>query len=236
MSEFELVEGDFAGREIARLISKAAPAPAQSGEVDRTTVATRKLQMRQVLEGYDVEKLLTLQNTMSAFVDLITDSSLIKEDADIVLDGKRAQELMERFLEQREINEFMATVKDLIRETVFTHLDAVLAAGGAKDPVNTNGSIEVPELGKKFCREGAGYGDPDLDEGRLRELLGDRWDDVCDDIDIPTQIIPAHQEKVLSVEKAMKLGRKDPAVMEILRACVTPGNPKTPRLFVRNLK
>jgi hypothetical protein len=232
----ELVGDDFAHREIARLIAAVAPTPVPSGEKDRTTVASRKLQMRQALEGYDVDKLLTLQNTMSAFVDLITESSLIKEGEEVVLDGKRAQELMARYLEQREIDEFMGTVKDLIRETVYAHLDAVLAAEGAKDPENTNGTLEVPELGRKFSREGAGYKDPSLDEARLQELLGDRWDDVCDDIDIPEQIIPAHQEKSLSVEKAMKLGRKDPAVMEILRACIIPGTPKTPRLWVRNMK
>lgn len=221
--------------EIASLIAEASPPPVPT-ETNGSTVASRKLLMRQALEEYDVDRLLKLQETMAGFVDLITTSTLLQEDASVVLDGERAQELMSRFLEQREIDELMGTVKDLIRETVFSHLDAVLAADGAADPANTNGALEVPELGKKFCREGAGYKDPDLDEGRLQELLGERWDDVCDDIDIPEQVIPAHTDKVLSIEKALKLGRKDPAVMEILRACVIPGTPKTPRLFVRNMK
>lgn len=220
--------------EIARLISEVAPeAVVPSG--DTSTVASRKLQLRQALESYDVERLLALQNTMTSFIDLITQSTLIQEDADPVLDGKRSAELMSRYLDQREIDELMATVKDLIRSAVFSHLDTVLAAGGAADPANTNGTLEVPELGKKFCREGAGYRDPSLDEDRLRELLGDRWAAVCDDVDIPEQIIPAHQAQVFSVEKALKLGRVDPTVMEVLRECVIPGAPKTPRLMVRNI-
>lgn len=221
--------------EIAKLVAATQPEAAPA-EVEKTTVASRKLLMRQALEGYDVERLLELQQTMAAFVDLVTQSTLIAEDASPVLDGDRAKDLMERYLEQREIDEFMGTVKDLIRETVYAHLDHVLAADGVADPANTNGVLEVPELKRKFSREGAGYKDPDIDEPRLKELLGDRWDEVCDDIDIPEQVIPAHQEQVLSIEKALKLGRKDPAVMEILRSCVIPGVPKTPRLWVRPMK
>lgn len=222
--------------EIAKLIAEAAPAAVVPAETNGATVASRKLVMRQALEGYDVERLLKLQETMAAFVDLITTSSLLKEDAEVVLNGEQAVDLMSRYLEQREIDELMGVVKELIRETVFNHLDVVLNADGAKDPANTNGSLEVPELGRKFCREGAGYKAPSLDEGRLEELLADRWDEVCDDINIPEQIIPAHTDKVLSIEKALKLGRKDPAVMEILRDCVVPGTPKTPRLVVRTMK
>ena len=221
--------------EIAKLIAEAKP-EVPTADVEKTTVASRKLQMRQSLEGYDVERLLEMQQTMTQFIDLVTQTSLMIEDDSPVLDGERAKDLMSRYLEQREIDEFMGTVKDLIRETVYAHMDAVLAADGAKDPANTNGTLEVPELGKRFSREGSGYKDPSLDEGRLQELLGDRWDEVCDDIVIPEQVIPAYTDKVLSVEKALKLGRKDPSVMEVLRDCIIPGAPKTPRLWVRNMK
>lgn len=220
--------------QIAKLITEAKPeAPV---EVERTTVASRKLLMRQALEGYDVDRLLELQDTMTQFVDLVTRSSLIDEDAPVVLDGERAKDMMSCYLSQREIDEFATTVKDLIREAVFAHIDAVGAAEGKADPEHINGTLEVPELGRKFCREGAGYKDPKLDEARMQELLGDRWDEVCEDIDIPEEVIPAHTEKVLSVEKALKLSRKDPAVMEVLRACIIPGEPKSPRLFVRLMK
>lgn len=222
--------------ELAKIIEAVKPEHPPA-DIERSTVASRKLMLRQTLEGYDVDRLLELQQTMTAFVDLVTKTKLIStEESSPVLDGERAKDLMERYLEQREIDEFMTTVKDLIRETVYGHMDAVLAADGAKDPANTNGSLEVPELGRKFTREGAGYKTPTMDEGRLQEMLGDRWDEVCDDIDIPEQVIPAHKEKVLSLEKALKLGRKDPSVMEVLRDCVIPGAPKTPRLWVRLMK
>lgn len=224
--------------ELAKLISAARPEHPPA-EKSLTTVASRKLQMRLALEEYDVDRLLELQQTMTAFVDLVTRTNTIisnDNDASPVLDGEQAKDLMLRYLERREIDEFLTTVKDIIRESVFAHIDAVLTADGVEDAANTNGTLEIPELGQKFSREGAGYQDPKLDEARLKKLLGDRWDDICDDIDIPEQVIPAHTEKVLSLEKALKLSRKDPAVMEILRDCIIPGAPKTPRLWVRAMK
>lgn len=235
MEDFDHALERLQESEIARLISVVAPAAKVVASDDVSTVASRKLQLRQALESYDVDRLLALQQTMTSFVDLVTTSRLMQEDAEPVLDAVQAKDLMARYLDQREINELMATVKDLIRSTVFSHLDATLRAEGVDDPANTNGTLEVPELGKRFCREGAGYKDPSLDEQRLRELLGDRWADVCDNIDVPEQVIPAHQEQVFSVSKALKLGRTDPAVMEVLRDCVIPGAPKTPKLMVRNI-
>ncbi len=222
--------------EIARLISEVRPEVVVPQSDSGSTIASRKLQLRQALEDYDVDRLLELQQTMTAFVDLVTNSALTDKEASPVLDGEKAKDLMQRYLDQREIDEFISTVKEMIRGMVFSHMDATLAASGKPDPANTNATLEVPELGRKFCREGAGYKDPSLDEARLQELLGERWDSVCDEIDIPEQIIPAHKDKVLSISKVLHLGRKDPAVMEIIRACIIPGVPKPPRFTVKAMK
>lgn len=203
----------------------------------RSTVAARKAKLLQALETYDVERLLELQKTMSDFVDLVTQNPLteIASGADKILDSSRAEVLMRRFLDQREIDELVSVVKDLIRTTVFSHFDALGKAAGLEDPENHNGVLEVPEVGKKFCREGTGYKDPEIDSIKLQELLGERWSTVCTAELVPEQVIPEHVEYTLSVEKALEMGRKDPEVMEILRDCLTPGAPKPARLVVKDL-
>lgn len=201
----------------------------------RSTVAARKAKLRQALDSYDVDRLLELQATMTAFVDLVTETPFTAE-GELVLDGDRAATLMKRYLDQREINELVTVVKDLIREAVFAHFDAMGRAEGLEDPENHNGTLEVPEWGKKFCREGTGYQDPKFNEVRLEQLLGEqRWAQICTEEVIPEQVIPEHVERNLSVEKALEMGRRDPEVMEILRDCLTPGAPKPPKLMVRDL-
>jgi hypothetical protein len=200
-----------------------------------TTVAQRKDKLRQSLEDYDVDRLLELQQKMSSFIDILTGDSIATTNGGRVLDGTRAADLMKRFLDQRDIDELASVVRDLIKETVYGHIDALLEASDVEDPEAHNGSLEVPELGKKFCREGAGYKDPEFDTVRLKELLGDRAADIFDTEEVPEQIIPAHTEEVFSIEKALKLGQRDPAVMEILRDCLTPGALKSSRFVVRDL-
>lgn len=200
---------------------------------DRTTVAQRKEKLRQSLEAYDVDRLLELQETMSSFIDLI--SKPLATNGQRVMDGTQANEMMKRFLDQREIDELTTVVRDLVREAVFGHIDALLESEGIEDPEAHNGVLEVPEFGKKFSREGAGYGTPDFDLPRLRGLLGERWAEIVDVQDVPEQIIPAHTEEVFSLDKALKLSQRDTAVMEILRDCLIPGALKTARLWVRDL-
>ena len=200
---------------------------------DRTTVAQRKDKLRQSLEAYDVDRLLELQEKMSSFIDLI--SKPLATNGHRVMDGTQATEMMKRFLDQREIDELTTVVRDLVREAVFGHIDALLESEGIEDPEAHNGVIEVPEFGKKFSREGAGYGAPDFDLPRLKGLLGDRWSEVADIVDVPEEVIPAHTDEVFSLDKALKLSQRDTKVMEVLRDCLVPGALKTARLWVRDL-
>jgi hypothetical protein len=132
---------------------------------------------------------------------------------------------MTQALVRRDIAEFMDVVNAAIKETAFLHLDTEFAAQGEEDPSSINGSIDVPSMGKRFAREGAGYNDPTVDEAALAAALGDRIGEV-------------YEEKVvrtLSMDKLMDLVEKDPSVMEAVRDSLIPGTPKTARLVIRDL-
>lgn len=207
----------------------APPAPASS----RSTVATRKAAQRKAIEEFDLDRLIALQDKMKKIIDVLTANEL--DSGTAVLSAEKAQALMAEFLDVREIAELLDVRKEMIREAVFAHLDALAEARGEPDPANTNGALEVPELGKKFCREGTGYGTPVVDEQRLQALLGDRWLDACDEEVVPEVYIPERIEYRLSVEKVLDMARRDPAVLEALRSCLVPGKRKTPRMTVRDM-
>ena len=208
---------------LQRLVDKSRKAVAKKS---RSTVAARKAKLLGDLEGFDVERLIEVKDQMSAYVDLITMSLGDKP----VLGEDQAFTLMKQALGRRDLNEFLDVCKDKIKEVFFGHLDEVLAAAGHAEPEAMNGSLEVPALGMKFCREGAGFGDPTINEGLLKDALGDRWKEVYEE-----QLIPAKKVYSLNTEKLWQLVENDPAVMEIIRDCLNPGALKSARMVLRTL-
>lgn len=215
------------GNEIAVLEALLAQAPPTEAPSTKSTVATRKEAQRRAIENFDVDRLLELQAKMTRIVDVITSNDIVSWD--VVLDGTRALALMAEILDERDVAEALDARRSMIKEAVFDHLDALGLDG-------ENGTIEVPELGKKFCREGAGVGAPMVDEQRLQALLGgERWIAACDEEIVPEQHIPAHIEYRFSLEKLLDLARTDHEILEALRTCLVPGKAKTPRFAVRDL-
>lgn len=186
----------------------------------RSTVATRKRDNVRAIAEFDLDRLLALQEKMAKLIDTLTANELSADGG--VLDGQKAAALMGEYLDERDITEFLAARREMIRQAVFDHLDEV-----------GESELPVPEHGKKFCRDGGGYGTPRVDEQRLQALLGDRWIDACEEVIIPPQ--PERIEYQLSLEKLLAMGREDPAVLETLRSCLVPGKPQTPRFVVRDL-
>ena len=214
------------GNEIAVLEALLSQVPSTETPASRSTVATRKEAQRKAIENFDVDRLLELQAKMARLVDVITANDIVSWD--VVLDSARAVALMAEFLDERDVNEALDARRSMIKEAVFDHLDVVGEPG-------ENGTIEVPELSKKFCREGAGTNPPLVDEQRLQALLGERWIVVCDEEIVPEQIIPAHIEYRFSLERLLDLARTDHEILEALRTCLVPGKAKTPRFAVRDL-
>ncbi|OBY33503.1 hypothetical protein [Mycolicibacter kumamotonensis] len=218
------------GNEIAVFEALLATVPNKTEKSTRSTVATRMEAQRQAIEDFDLDQLLALRDKMNNIIDKMSTnigSGELRESA--ALNDQQAEELMSEFLDEREVDEFIKVRRDMIRDEVFAHLDEVADVPGQ------NGALEVKALGKKFCREGAGTGVPQVDEQRLQALLGDRWLEACDEVIIPAEIIPERIEYQLSVEKVLDLAQNDHAVLEALRTCLVPGKAKTPRFVVRDL-
>jgi hypothetical protein len=190
----------------------------------RSTVAMRKAQLLADLDGFDGPRLWQLKEELSSFVDLITMS--IGDGA--ILDESNAFTLMTQALSRRNITEFMEVCHSRIKEVFFSHLNATFEEEGEEDPEAVSGSVEVPSLGMKFCREGAGRTTPSVDEGILREALGDRWKEVYRE-----EIIPAQKIRTLDYDRLWELVGEEPGLMEKLREALEPGALKNARLVLR---
>ena len=204
-------------------------------KAQKSTVAQRKLLSRQAIEKHDSERLADLEEKASALIATIN-SNIIDLKKPRLLTKRKAKALLEELLAQRDLKEFLEVRKEMIREAVFNSLNIQLAAEGVEDPENTNGSIPVPELGQRLVREACGPKDPKLNEEKLELDLGEElWDQVCEIEVIPEQVIPAHTQKTLSIERLMKLAESNPAILEKIRDALEVGGFKTPRFTVRNL-
>src|ERR1700752_1998364 len=104
---------------LQRLVEKSGKAVVKA---KRTTVAQRKANMLADLEGFEVDRLLEIQQNMAAFLNLITMSIGTAP----VLTDSEAFTLMEQALARRDIAEFLDVCNGRIKEVVFTHLDTVL--------------------------------------------------------------------------------------------------------------
>lgn len=196
---------------------------------EKSTVASRKAKYRQMLEDFDVEGLIAAGEKMAGLVDKITLNDLTSETG--ALSAGQAQSAMEEHLDSREVTEILDVRKEVRKAAVFAHIDTVLSAEGIEDPQNHNGVLEVPEAGMKFTREGAGYTDPTIDEGRLRVALGEGiWNEVCIEEEIPARI-----EHKLSLAKLLDRAAAQPELYDTIGECMTMSQPKTPRLNVRKL-
>lgn len=208
---------------VQRLFDRAGKAVAKART---STVSARKAQLLQDLEGFNLERLIELKEEMSSFIDLIT---LSLGEVELMTESQ-AHTLMTQFLAQRDIGEFMDVCRGRIKDVAFQHITAAQKIAGAVDPENTNGHIDVPSMGKRFCREAAGVGDPSINEVLLKSILGDKWSEVYVE-----EVIPETKTYVLSMEKLMDLVDSDPVVMEQIRDALIPGIPKVAKLMVRDL-
>lgn len=203
-------------------------------KVERTTVAQRKAEYSRMLEAYqagegDPDELVKFETVARGIVDEILGNVL--PDTPRALTAEEAKGLMQEYLHVRQLRETLDAREKARKTTIIADIDERLMAEGVLDPEAHNGVLEVPELGYKFCKEGAGYSDPTLDEDKLRVLLGEEmWQKIS-----TARLVPEHYEYDLDVEKLLDLAREDPGVMLVLEDSLKPGALKRPRLNVREM-
>ena len=193
----------------------------------KDTVQARKDKLREAVARYDVDTLVQLHDRLEGYVDkmfrpVVTAPRKLTED--------EVKAAYTEFLERRDLAELFGVRYEDLRTLVLMSIDEALREQG-KDPEVTNGELPVPGTDKVFRKEGAGRKDPDLDERKLLEMLGDRAAEVQDEV-----FIPAHTETVLNREKLMRLAQQQPEVMEMIRDSLIPGEVKSPRLNLRDVK
>ncbi len=212
-----------------------APSPPKDPHQEgRATAAKRKDAHKKMLEDFDLDALLAMQEKMAQTVDRITANQMDLKAG--LLDEGTARELMVEILDQTDIKELLEVRRDMIRSVVFEHITEINSRQGAADPENTNGSLEVPELGKRFSKESCGRKPPKVDQEALMEELGDDFDKACRIEVIPEHVVPESQEYVLDHDKLQKMAEEDPAVLEKIRRCLIPGDYRTPRFHIRDMR
>lgn len=115
---------------------------------------------------------------------------------------------------------------DAAKAAVFATMNKVAEEAGEDFPEHTNVEIEVPELGKRLVREGAGRREADLDEDKLRDLVGE---------DVWEAITSEHVVRVVDTAKLAELTLGNAEMMEKVRQATIPGGWKSPRLMVRDI-
>jgi hypothetical protein len=202
-------------------------------QAKKLTSAQRKDKHRDMLEQFDLDKLLEMQKKMALAIDRMTANQITNEPG--FLSPTKAEELMIEMLDQIDIKELLEVRREDIRTAVFAHITEEAARTGDPEPDYATGSIPVPSLGKKFVREGGNRAKPTLDETMFRQALGDNWERAYDVEIIPEQVIPERIEYTLDPQKVMALAEKNPEVLEALRKSLIPGARRTPSFTVRNM-
>lgn len=204
------------------LLESAAPAPRG------LTAQQRREALVTAIQKFDLERLIDLQDKMARTVDQIV-ANEIDADSTETLTPAELESFMREFLDEQEITDLLKLRYDAIRTRVFGHITAINVEQGL--PGESAAEVEVPEMGKKFVRQG-GKPKVRLDHEKLAELLGaERWGQVHSEVTIPARV-----ETKVNQDALLALVHADPAVMEIVRQCVTQDGTTPQSFHVRNLK
>lgn len=193
-------------------------------------VAIRKAAIRKAMTNADRK---AVANYLSALKDLPAAFKAVAGRADAISEEGATEEdavlLMKLVTSIKLVEEMAKAGYDLGKELVWRTMD--LAFADEEFPEHTNGVIDVPEMGKRFCREGAGRHDSSLDEDRLRELVGEEvWERITREEVIPATVVRKLDERAL-----VDATHEDPSLLEAVRESVRVGNWKSPRLMVRDI-
>jgi hypothetical protein len=195
-------------------------------KIPRTTVASRRTQLKDDLEQLKESRLEEIRYEMASYIDLI----LTPLGDEPVLSEESAFVLVRQAIATRLLKDLFEIVHTKIKDAAFLHFNASLDKEGYEDPENTNAQLEVPELGMKLAREGAGRQDATIDETKLKEGLGDLWEKVYN-----REIIPEREVWTLNVDALWNLVQNDPTLLRVVGDSLQPGDPKSARLNLRNM-
>lgn len=227
---------------LGEVLARLDAARVKDVEGPRDTIAARAAAMSTALATLDDEKLIELQEVLSGYVDELATAEVAFDGAGTDLSAQQLVYLMRRDQDTRKIEELSKVVKAGLKRIVFEAVTAKVAAADPDEPHpdQVSGFIAVPEMGKKFCKEGMGRAAPLLkieSDGSgpgLRETLGEAvWAQVTTTRTVPA--VPAHQVTELSDVLLMAKAMQDPEVMTKLEAALIDAGWKSGSFTVRDL-
>lgn len=194
----------------------------------RTDKAGRKGTWAKALAKKDRKVLGPIYEKMRGYVAKARTNAAIIEQDPSVLTETEATMLMQQFLDLREIEKVVKADREAIKERVLASMTEELAEKGEDFPENVNTTVDVIDLGFKFCREGTGRKDPEINIVLLQATLGE---------DLFKQVTT---EKVVTtyevdLEKLMRAAADpaSPVSLEAIRESLTIGGWKPPSFTAR---
>lgn len=191
------------------------------------TGTARKAEIAAALDNGDLDELIALQEKLEGIIDRILDNKIDLTDTE-PLTATELYNLMVERLDQADVQRLLEIRYQMIRARVFAHITAVHRLNDVPDPEHAPGEAPVPELKKRFTREG-GRGKATLDFTRLAEMLGPERSERV----FRTEVIPEHTETRLDEDALLALVAEEPALLMTIKDCVVPGGYRTARFHIR---
>lgn len=194
-----------------------------------TNVELRKAAHRKALKDNNA---IELERVDAAQERMLPQGQTLAEQSDQImaagLDVEQAVVAMQSYVDGKLIAETQTAIQELVKTLVFRSMDLAAAEQGEEYPEHTNMVLDVPELGKRFCREGAGRKPATVDFEALRAAISPELFDQ-----ITTKKVEISYDLDQAALSAAVL--ETPGLLEIVRDAVVPGDWKSERLMVRDI-
>lgn len=208
-----------------------AEASKELAVIERSNSEGRKGAWRTALAKKDRATLREAYDRLRGYVAKARSNAPIITQEPSVLTQSEARSLMEQFVDLRKIETMVKADREAIKERVIASMTESLAEQGEEFPEYVNASVDVPELGMKFCREGTGRKDPEINIIALRAALGE---------DLFNQVTTKQVKTTYSVDiDRLMQQAADPASpigLEHIRKSLSVGDWKSPSFTARELK
>jgi hypothetical protein len=218
----DAAKGGFVDSIVADQAKKALAVEKRGSNVETRKAAWREAAAKG--KKKDIQAVLKAAKEHPSLAKLV---ATISTDSDAhVLDENEAVLVTEQVLAGKLLEEWVKATYETARNLVFASLDVQFAEQGEDFPEHTNGYIDVPELGKRLSREGAGRKDSGLDEEKLLELIGD---EAFASISVEVTTRKVDESLLIAAVAA------NPELLEQVRASIEVGDWKTPRFTIRDI-
>jgi len=200
----------------------------------------RQAEWTKALDTIPMDKIQALQDNLSTYVDKFVLARFeVTEPRDLTT--TEVDQLATEYKAWQALDDFLTARKSQFKDVVFAALNAKYAqqieeSGLVTDtpPEQMPGELFSEAVGIRFKREGGARKAPSVNWEMLKASVSPEiWTDVCDQVKVPRQIIPAHTDFIPNESKLMDVINTGDIPLETLREALVPGAWTTPRFVPR---